>query len=116
MAKKTIVELTDDLDGSPADETMRLALDGGEFEIDLNKAHANELRAVLQPYVKAARRVNGRQDGRRRGGTAGRTPTARDREQVKAIRDWARQAGMKVSERGRIPADIEKAYTQAHQA
>ena len=33
-----------------------------------------------------------------------------DREQNQAIRDWARKRGMKVSDRGRIPAEVLEAY------
>jgi Lsr2 len=115
MAKKTIVELTDDLDGSAADETLRLALDGTEYEIDLTKAHANQLRDALKPYVKAARKADGSRVGRR-GGTGNRRPTPRDRDQVKVIRDWAKQQGMKVSARGRISRDVEKAYDDAYRS
>ncbi len=110
MAKKTIVELTDDLDGSPGDETLRFALDGREFEIDLTKAHAKELRDALQPYAKAARSMNGKAAGRRsRGGLSG----SRDRGQVQAIRIWAKEHGLRVNERGRVPADVVKAYNEA---
>ena len=35
MATKTTVVLEDDLDGGPADETVRFGLDGVEYEIDL---------------------------------------------------------------------------------
>ena len=35
-----------------------------------------------------------------------------DREQNQAIRDWARKRGMKVSDRGRIPAEVLEAYHQ----
>jgi len=88
-----------------------VALDGSEYEIDLSKKHVNELRDILKPYVKAARKADGSRDGRR-GGTGSRKPVARDREQVKTIRDWARQQGLKVSERGRISREIERAYNE----
>ncbi len=105
MATQTVVTITDDLDGSQAEETIRFALDGAEFEIDLSKGHAKELRGALEPYVKAARRVGGRRTGRRRG-------TASAKDEVKAIREWAREQGMEVSDRGRIPAEIQQAYKQ----
>ena len=111
MAKKTIVELTDDLDGSPADETLRFALDGSEFEIDLSTAHAKQLRNALQPFAKAARSPNGKRGGRRRGGSGGRA--SRDREQLQGIRDWAKKQGYQVAQRGRISAEIERAYNEA---
>jgi Lsr2 len=105
-----VVELTDDLDGSPANETVTFGLDGTDMEIDLSEQHAKALRAALQPYVAAARKAGGTGRGRRRGG---RGP-ARDPDQIRVIRDWARQQGMDVSERGRIPAKIEQAYHAAH--
>ena len=46
-------------------------------------------------------------------GGAGAAPKGRpaiDREQNQAIRDWARKRGMKVSDRGRIPAEVLEAY------
>jgi len=112
MASRTIIELTDDLDGSPGAETVRFGLDGAEHEIDLNKSNAEKLRKVLTPYVSAARTV-GRRRGGRRTSSDGRG-ASRDREQLKAIREWAKENGHKVSQRGRIPAEIEEAYNQAH--
>jgi hypothetical protein len=109
VATKTVVTVTDDLDGSKAEETVRFALDGTEFEIDLSKAHAKELRDALEPYLKAARKTGGRRSGRRR-------TTASDKDEVRAIREWARQQGMQVSDRGRVPADIQNSYKQALRA
>ena len=37
------MSLTDDLDGSDADETIMFALDGGSYEIDLNAKNAAAL-------------------------------------------------------------------------
>ncbi|MEV0702657.1 Lsr2 family protein [Saccharopolyspora sp. NPDC050389] len=49
------VELVDDIDGSPANQTVTFALDGVTYEIDLNDEHAQQLRDVLDRYIKAAR-------------------------------------------------------------
>jgi hypothetical protein len=68
MAQRTHALLTDDLDGSPGAETVHFALDGVDYEIDLNEQHVRELRSVLDPYIKAGRRLGGRT--RRRGGGA----------------------------------------------
>jgi hypothetical protein len=67
MAKATITYLADDLDGSDADETIRFALDGKTYEIDLSKKNAAALRKVLKPYVTAGRpaRSVGRSTGRK---------------------------------------------------
>ena len=54
MAKTVIVRLTDDIDGEDADETVRFALDGRSYEIDLSAANASRLRVALQPYIEKA--------------------------------------------------------------
>jgi hypothetical protein len=108
MAIKTVVEVIDDLDGSKAEETVRFGLDGTEYEIDLSSAHSKKLRDALQPFVQAGRRVGGKRSGRR-SGAAGT-----DGKQSKAIRDWAKQHGMQVSDRGRVSAEVQKAYNEAH--
>ncbi|GAA1252736.1 Lsr2 family protein [Pseudonocardia aurantiaca] len=111
MAQIREIRLIDDLDGDTADETVEFGIDGKNYEIDLSKGNAGKLRDVLASYVAAARRSG----GRRRGGSAGNAPARRpsiDREQNQAIRDWARKRGMKVSDRGRIPAEVLDAYHQ----
>ena len=114
MAQKVTVSLIDDLDGDKADETVEFGLDGKSYEIDLSSGNADKLRDALASYVAAARRPGGRR--RSGGGGPAATATARrpsvDREQNQAIRDWARKRGMKVSDRGRIPADVLEAYHQ----
>jgi hypothetical protein len=115
VAQKVTVSLIDDLDGDKADETVEFGLDGKSYEIDLSTGNADKLRDALASYVAAARRPGGR---RRSGGAAAATATVTarrpsvDREQNQAIRDWARKRGMKVSDRGRIPADVLEAYHQ----
>lgn len=110
MARREIVVLEDDMEGGEAAETVKFALDGVPYEIDLNGRNAKKLRDLLEPYRAAARRagrgglVPGGRTARRRGGVAG------DREQNRAIREWARKAGRKVSERGRIPQEIVDEY------
>src|SRR5256886_14668047 len=74
MAQKVTVELEDDLDGGPADETVRFGVDGAEYEIDLSKKNAAALRRTLAPFIDHARRA-GRGQRRR----LGRTPASRER-------------------------------------
>jgi Lsr2. len=105
------VRLIDDLDGETADETVEFGIDGKNYEIDLSKENAGRLRDALAGFVGAARRSG----GRRRSGAAAAAPARRpsiDREQNQAIREWARKRGMKVSDRGRIPAEVLEAYHQ----
>ena len=50
--------LVDDLDNSDADETVTFALDGVTYEIDLNTKNSAKLRAALDPFVAAGRRLS----------------------------------------------------------
>lgn len=111
MAQIREVRLIDDLDGEAADETIEFGIDGKNYEIDLSKENAGKLRDALASYVAAARRSGGRRSrgSSGGGGAAARRPSI-DREQNQAIRDWARKRGMKVSDRGRIPAEVLEAY------
>ena len=115
MAQKVQVLLVDDLDGGEASETVSFALDGNNYEIDLSGKNATELRDAIAKYVGAARKVgrstssSGGRSARRSGGTS----TAMDRDQAAAIRSWAKKQGLKVSDRGRIPATIIEQYNQS---
>lgn len=106
MAQKVTVALEDDLTGGPADETVRFALDGAAFEIDLNAKNAAAFRKWLVPYVERARRA-----GRAQAQRPGRTAASRQRSGD--IRDWAKRHGLTVSERGRIPASVVEQYQAA---
>ena len=109
MAQKVQVLLVDDLDGSEAAETVQFGLDGIAYEIDLSKKNAAKLRDALAPYVAEARRMGGRRrTGRARDG--GRSAGASAAE----IREWARANGWEVPDRGRVSAEVRKAYEAAH--
>ncbi|GII26252.1 histone-like nucleoid-structuring protein Lsr2 [Planosporangium mesophilum] len=110
MAKRTIHVLVDDLDGGDADETVKFSIDGIQYEIDLSTKNAGKMREALAPYVSAGTKVGrggvlagGRSAGRVRGGGA-------DRDQNRAIREWAQSKGIKVSDRGRIKQEIVDRY------
>lgn len=112
MVQKMQVQLIDDIDGSPADETVTFALDGVTYEIDLTDAHAKALRESFAEWQGHARRAGGRRATTRRatGGAGGRSSSSSD---AARIRDWAREHGYEVSERGRISAEIREAYEKA---
>lgn len=111
MAKKVIEVFTDDIDGSKADDTVKFALDGTAYEIDLNGEHAEELRTDLARWIVKARRIGrvtriGRQPPQSfRTGGSGIDPAQR-----RAIREWALAKGHRVSDRGRIPEQILAKY------
>lgn len=64
MAKKIVVSLIDDIDGSEGADTVSFGLDGVSYEIDLAEANADTLRGALGPYVEHGLRVSGRARGR----------------------------------------------------
>jgi Lsr2 len=107
VAQRVVTELTDDIDGSQAVETVTLGYKGKQYKIDLSQKNLDRLEKALAPYLGHGRTVRGA-EGRqhRRGGAAGVTRAA----DTKAIRVWARQQGLQVSERGRIPAEIVERY------
>lgn len=109
MAQKTVVILSDDLDGSEANETINFALDGTEYEIDLNEGHANELREALGRFTNASRKVSGGRSSR----PAGRKSSGSGID-TRAVRLWAAENGYNVNTRGRIQQDIIEKYQAAH--
>lgn len=106
MAQRTQVLYVDDLDGSPAEGTVQFGLDGTDYEIDLNRTHKDQFAQTVRPYVDAARKA----PSPRR---AAQGPRA-GRHDLSDVRAWARAQGLKVSDRGRIPADVIARYQSAH--
>ena len=106
MAQKVTVALEDDLTGGPAQESVRFAFAGTGYEIDLSAKNAAALRKQFVPCLEHARRA-GRAQARR----AGRTVASR--QQSGGIRAWAKEHGLAVSERGRIPASVVQQYHAA---
>lgn len=102
MARKTVVTLVDDLDGSEADQTVTFSLNGTSYEIDVNQTHADDLATKLEPFIQAGRKV-----GKGRASQANSSTT-----NATAIRTWARENGFEVSDRGRVPKDVARAYEQ----
>ncbi|AMG82182.1 MULTISPECIES: Lsr2 family protein [Microbacterium] len=120
MARRIVHQLVDDIDGTVLEvgegETVHFSLNGTSYEIDLNSAHAEELRQALEPYITAGRRAgSGASTG---GGRSSSSSSSRKRPsrnpEVAAIRAWAKENGYTLSERGRVPAPILDAYRAAH--
>ncbi|MGX5357992.1 histone-like nucleoid-structuring protein Lsr2 [Kocuria sp. KH4] len=114
MAQTVKIILEDDLDGGPAEETVRFGLDGTQYEIDLSEENAAKLRDAVRPFIAKARRAQGKQTPKQARSGAAR-PTGRSNPDTAAIRQWARENGHPVSDRGRIHQDVQKAYYDAHQ-
>jgi tetrahydromethanopterin S-methyltransferase subunit B len=111
LARKTQIQLVDDLDGSViADgegKTSTFALDGFSYEIDLSQAHVDELTQALAPYIAVGRKMSGRKSAARTSGAKS------DPAELQKIRDWAGKNGHTVSRRGRISAAVRDAYNAA---
>jgi nucleoid-associated protein Lsr2 len=108
MARKVSAVTTDDLDGSPGAETVSFGLDGVIYEIDLAPVNRARLAEIVAPYLAAGRKAS--RGGRHRAGRldgGGRVDHA-------AVRAWAREAGLAISERGRISAQVWSLYDSAH--
>jgi Lsr2 len=108
MASIVSVVVSDDLDGSPNAETVAFGFDGVSYEIDLAEKNRARLARDFAPYVVAARRVRQR---RPRTTNAGQPGSGTDRA---AVRAWAKEQGLKISDRGRIGAQIIQRYEAAH--
>ncbi|MGH3264721.1 MAG: histone-like nucleoid-structuring protein Lsr2, partial [Trebonia sp.] len=104
VAQKITTLFIDDIDGGQAQGTVRFALDGTEYEIDLNEEHSEELRSALGKYVTHARKVSGiaRRAGRGVGRGARGLGTVQNTTE---IRNWARENGIDIKDRGRVPGD-----------
>ncbi len=120
MAQKFQVVLTCDLDEDevPAAQTVSFGYDGHNYDFELCEQHLEEVNEVLQAWIGAARPAGG---GRRRRASAPASAPSRPRRSAAngsggsaGIREWARSNGFSVSERGRISAEVRRAYDEAH--
>ena len=104
MAQQIQTLFIDDIDGGEAAGTVRFALDGVEYEIDLSIEHTDELHTALGKYIDHARKA---------GGTSRRTPRAVTTIDTTAVRTWAREQGYDIKDRGRVPAGLVAKYQAA---
>lgn len=106
MARKIIETILDDLDGSEGASTVFFAFDGRSYEIDLSDENRERLNSALQPFIDAARTTSSLQRP-----SAGRPAQKQD---LNEIREWARNNGFAVSDRGRVAAHVIEAYEAAN--
>ena len=123
MAKRSVVVVSDDIDGSEGAETLGFTFAGVDYEIDLGPANTKaygkaradadkvlekarvEAARILAPFLNHATPVIPR-----KGPAVKRGKATTDKAQNKAIRAWAVKKGLDVAERGRIRADIVEQY------
>ncbi len=85
----------------------RFSLDGRDYEIDLCAKHSGKFDEMIGRYAQHARKSSQRQARAKR-------RTAAHRQHSAGVRAWAKEAGISVSDRGRIPADVVARYEAAH--
>lgn len=98
MAQKIV--RVDDLDGTEGEDirTVDFVWAGQAYEIDLSEANRADMEAALEKYLKAGRKVTGR--------TGSKAPAY----DAAAVRTWAQENGVEVSDRGRISKTVLDQY------
>ena len=91
--------LIDDINGQPDAQEVRFTWMGTAYAIDLAEENYTVLATVIEQFIPHAR-------------TRGRSNAARKSRPTNAsiIRDWARENGMEVPNRGRLPKEVVDAY------
>ena len=111
MAKKVSVTFACDYDSKeiPNGEhlTRTFSLDGRDYEIDLCEKHSQKFDEVLKRFADKARRAT-------RATARPKRRTTAHRQHSADIRSWAKKAGIEVSDRGRIPAQVIARYEASH--
>lgn len=108
MAKQINVALIDDVDGSPATQTVKFAVGSEKYDLDLSDENAQRFNEAMRPFVLAAKRVAKNAKAIRAADPGLAT------EQQQAIRDWCNAHGFPVAARGRIPKDAMEAFAKSH--
>lgn len=110
MVKKTVATYFSDLSGKEIESgrpTMKFSVDGSTYEVDVTDAERDEFKEAIAPYIAAGRKSAG--SGRR-----ATTSLPGDAPAPKAVRAWAREEGIELPSRGRIPTPVLDAYRAAH--
>lgn len=114
MARRDITQYYDDLDNTPLEDNevniIRFSVDGNHYVIDLSEDNAAAFRAALEPWIAVAQTAPAPAAPQRNASRQSASSAKRSR----AIREWARQEGHDVSDRGKIPTRITDLYNEAH--
>lgn len=108
MATRTVIE--SDISGKPGASPVSFSLGPDAYEIDLIEDEHRDLEQALAPYVEKARKKTG---------CPAEEPTGRfvpetTKAQRHVIRQWAKENGFEIEDRGQIPKKIFFAYKKAH--
>jgi len=123
MVQRVEIVLEDDLSGGVATETVKFSLDDKTYQIDLNKENAAELREAFKKYIDAGRKTAGGKRPAKKPKAPSKAvsgvpstpakPRRKRSKEPKKIREWAREQGLTVPDRGRVPKAISDAYEES---
>lgn len=138
MAQRTVTVCDLHEDVVEATAHVRLGIGSDERDLDLCAEHLEQLQQSLSPFLssgdgsaaaggrQSTRAQRGSARGRRKSteGAAGRRPRGRSSRRrstsgaslahSEAVRQWAREQGFDVRDRGRLSAEVVERYQQAH--
>ena len=105
MAEKNFTVMVDDLDGS-TDGVSRVSfgVEGQAYSIDLSGPNRERLHESLSTFVAAATTIADCPASAR---------SAEHRRRSKTIREWAKQNGYYLADRGRVPSAVVDAFDAA---
>lgn len=112
MAKETKIIIRDDLDGTEGASSYKFGWGSDQYEIDLSDKNAKELQDFLSKYIDKAAKVTARLP--RQASTSSARSSSSNKEELQKIRQWAKDNGFEISERGRVAQSIQDAYHAAN--
>lgn len=118
MAKRTTVEVYDDIDNSPDASTLNFSIEGVFYEIDVSGPHRAEFFEGLKKFVDHATRKTHMvavEKGSNVSSITARRPygSGPAKKNTSDIRLWIRSQGENISDRGRIPIHWMNRYDEA---
>lgn len=105
MAEIRITQKVDDVDRSSPAESIRFSYGRDHFVIDLGPSNSALMEADFQRWIEHSRRIKPPYN---------RSPRSAARPDPGKVRAWAKRQGFDVSDKGRIPLEVETAYRQRH--
>lgn len=120
MARKELVQYIDDMDGTPIKDedvqVVRFSYRGKNYFLDLTEDNARKFDEAMAPFIENAQVDDAAPAATRtrRAAAANNPNAARQRERNRIIRQWAKDRGMAVADRGALPKSIIEEYEKAH--
>ncbi|WP_295626482.1 Lsr2 family protein [uncultured Corynebacterium sp.] len=117
MARKEFIQYIDDLDGTPLKDdevkVVRFGYKGRNYHLDLSESNAEKFDELLRPYVEKAT-LDGAAAASGRPKRGSNPNSTKQRERNRIIRQWAKDRGMDVADRGALPKSIVDEYEASH--